>query len=72
MLQLAIAFIRLATGLLRHLERQRLIAEGERRQIAHELVRTAQAAALARSIKKEIEALADDEVDAALRGDYRD
>lgn len=71
MIRLAIAFLQLASGLLRYLERHRLIKEGERRQISRELARAAQAAALAHSIKKDIAELTDEEVDAALRRDYR-
>lgn len=72
MFRLVVALLQLASGLLRYLERQRLIQEGERRQIARELARTAQAAALAYSIKKDISELTDEEVDAALRRDFRD
>jgi hypothetical protein len=53
------------------MERTRLIKEGERQQIAREMARAVQAASLADQIRAEVDKLTDDEVDAALRGDYR-
>jgi len=72
MVQLAILLLQVTRLVLSYMERTRLIKEGERQQIAREMVRTANAAALAKKIRDEVDKLSDDEVDAALRGDYRD
>lgn len=72
MLQLAILLLQVTRLVLIHMEKNRLIKEGERRQIAREMARVAQAASLAKQIRDEVDKLSDDEVDAALRGDYRD
>lgn len=71
MIRLVIAFLQLARFVLREMEARRMIAEGEARQITRELVRVAQAASLASAMRAEIERLSDEEVDAALRGDFR-
>lgn len=72
MFQLVILLLQVTRAVLSHLERNRLIREGERAQIARELVRVVQAASLAKRIRDEVGRLTDEEVDAALRGDYRD
>lgn len=72
MLQLAILLLQVTRLVLIHMEKNRLIKEGERKQIAREMARVAQAASLAKQIRDEVDKLSDDEVDAALRGDYRD
>lgn len=72
MVQLVILLLQVTKLVLTHLEKNRLLKEGERQQIAREMVRAANAAALAKKIRDEVDKLSDDEVDAALRGDYRD
>lgn len=72
MFQLVLLLLQVTRLVLSHMERSRLIKEGEREQIARELARVAQAGALAKEIRSEVGKLSDDEVDAALRGDYRD
>lgn len=72
MLQLVLLLLQVTRLVLSHMERTRLIKEGERQQIAREMVRAAQVASLANEIRAEVDKLTDDEVDAALRGDYRD
>lgn len=72
MFQLVLLLLQVTRQVLSYMERSRLIQEGERKQIAREMARVAQAGALAKEIRSEVEKLSDDEVDAALRGDYRD
>ena len=72
MFQLVILLLQVSRQLLAYMERSRLIKEGERIQIARELVRAADAASVTKKVKEEVDKLGDDEVDAALRGDYRD
>lgn len=72
MFQLVLLLLQVTRQVLAYMERSRLIQEGERKQIAREMARVAQAGALAKEIRSEVEKLSDDEVDAALRGDYRD
>lgn len=72
MFQLAILLLQVTRQILAYMERSRLIAEGERKQIVRELVKAAEAAALTKQVRDEVDKLSDDEVDAALRGDYRD
>lgn len=72
MFQFAILLLRVANQVFSMLERQRLIAEGERRQIAREMEATAKVAKVALQIRQHVESKNDDEIDAALRGDYRD
>lgn len=71
MLQLVLLLLQVTRLVLSHMERTRLIKEGERQQIAREMARAVQAASLADQIRAEVDKLTDDEVDAALRGDYR-
>lgn len=72
MFRLVLLLLEVTRLVLAHMERNRMIKEGERQQIARELARAAQAAALANKVRDEVDKLSDDEVDAALRGDYRD
>lgn len=72
MFRLVLLLLEVTRQILSYMETNRLIKEGERQQIARELARAAQAAALANKVRDEVDKLSDDEVDAALRGDYRD
>lgn len=72
MFQFAILLLQVTRQVIAYLEQRRLISEGERRQIARELARTAQAASLAKQVREHVGRMTDDEIDAALRGDYRD
>lgn len=72
MIQFAILLLQVARQLFTYLESQRLIAEGERRQIAKELSATANAARISMKVQEDVGRMHDNEVDAALRGDYRD
>lgn len=72
MIKLAILLLQLATMTIRYLEERRLISEGERREVARELARAAQVTGLAKEVREQVGKMTDEEVDAALRGDYRD
>ena len=72
MFQLVLLLLQVTRLVLSHMERSNLIKQGEREQIAREMARVALAGALAREIRSAVEKLSDEEVDAALRGDYRD
>lgn len=72
MLKLGIAFLQVASMVFSHLEKQRLISEGERRQIAKELAAVASSAAASKKVREEVERLSDAEVDDRLAGDFRD
>lgn len=72
MFQFAILLLQVANQVFSMLERQRVLAEGERRQIAKQLELIAQATKAAKLIRKHVESKSDEEIDAALRGDYRD
>lgn len=71
MFRFAVLLLQVVRQLLLFLEQRRLIAEGERQAIATELVRVAQASNIANQIRLEVSRMSDEEVDAALRGDYR-
>lgn len=71
MIRFAILLLQVAKQLFNYLERRQLIAEGERRAIAAELVRVAQVSNITNEIRLEVSRMSDEEVDAALRGDYR-
>lgn len=72
MIKLVVLLLQIAKQVFTLVERRRLIAEGERQQIAKQLEAIATAAKMSQAIRAEIKAMTDDEIDAALRGDYRD
>ena len=72
MIQLILLLLQVTRQLLTYMQERRLIAEGERRQIQKELLRTAEAAKIALKVREQVGKLHDEEVDDALRGDYRD
>jgi len=72
MFQFAILLLQVAHQVFSMLEKQRLLAEGERRQIVRQWEALAKAVKLTSEVRKHVESKSDDEVDAALRGDYRD
>lgn len=71
MLRFALAFLQVAAAIISYLEKQRLIKEGERRQIQRELAAVARAAAIAKKHRDNVEDLSDEEVDARLSDDFR-
>ena len=64
--------IQIITSVIRYLESKRLMNEGARRQIAQELERAQILVARAQKIQTKVGTMTDEEVDAALRGDFRD
>jgi hypothetical protein len=64
--------LQLVNWIIDQLERRKQLAEGERRQIAKALAQVTIAGKMAKEVDDEVKALSDDEVDAALRGDFRD
>lgn len=72
MFQLAILLLQVTRQILSYLHDRRLVTEGQRQQIEKEMAKAAQAAAISLEIRTKVGKLTDDEVDAALRGDYRD
>jgi hypothetical protein len=72
MFKFAILLLQVASQVFSMLEKQRLIGEGERRQILRELDGITRAAKIAKEIRQHVESKTDAEIDAALRGDYRD
>lgn len=72
MFQFAILLLQVANQVFSMLERQRLIAEGERRAVAKQLDAIAKTAKVAQQVRQHVESKTDAEIDAALRGDYRD
>lgn len=71
MLKLGIAFLQAAALVFTYLERQRLMAEGERQQVAKELASVARAAAVSKRVREEVDALSAKEVDSRLADDFR-
>lgn len=72
MLKLAILLLQITASVIQHLERKRLIDEGERRQLAREMAKTATLVGLSKQVREEIGKMTHAEVDDALRGDFRD
>jgi hypothetical protein len=71
-IQVVLAILKIVSTLIRLGEQRQWIADGERRAIARGLADAVKAAHAAKAIRREIEAMTDDEVDAGLAGDYRD
>jgi hypothetical protein len=51
--------------------RDEAIKEGERRQFSRELAALARAAQVSKEVRDEVDRMTDDEIDDALRGDFR-
>jgi sensor domain CHASE-containing protein len=64
--------IQIITSVIRYLESKRLMDEGARQQIAQELERAQKLVARAKKIQTKVGTMTDEEVNAALRGDFRD
>lgn len=71
-IQVVLVILKVASALIRLGEQRRWIAEGERRALARGLAEAVKAANVAAAIRRDIEAMTDDEVDRALSGDFRD
>lgn len=70
--KLVLLSFQMITALIQYLERQRLIKDGERQQIAREMARTAHITGMVKQVRDEIGKLTHAEVDDALRDDFRD
>lgn len=64
--------LQIITSVIRYLEAKKLMSEGARLQIAQELERAQKMVARAKKIQTKVGTMTDEEIDAALRGDYRD
>jgi hypothetical protein len=71
-IKLVLVGLQIINSLIRYLEEKRLLDEGARQQIARELERTNKLIARSKEIHTKVGTMTNDEVDAALRGDYRD
>lgn len=72
MIRAVILALQIVASVIQYLERRRLINEGERRQINLQLEAVARAAAISKQVRTSVGKLNDDEINAALRGDFRD
>ena len=72
MFQFAVLLLQVVQQIFKTLEQRRLISEGERRQIVKELNAITLAAKIAKEVREDVAKKTDDEIDTALRGDYRD
>lgn len=70
--KLVLVGLQIITSIIRHLEEKRLLNEGARLEIERELVRAQKIVARAKKIQEQVGNMTDEEIDAALRGDYRD
>lgn len=70
-LKLVVLFLQIAQSLIRWMNEKQLISEGERRVIAKQLAATAAAAQLSKDVRADVANKTADEIDDALRGDFR-
>ena len=70
--KIVLILLQLARSILSWLEREKAIAEGERREVAKQLAAIAGAAQVAMEVRQEIDRLTDAQVNDALAGDFRD
>lgn len=71
-IKLVVLLLQVTQAITRYMSEKQLLAEGERRVIAKQLAAVAKAAKIARDVQDDVKHKTDDEIDAALRGDYRD
>jgi hypothetical protein len=70
-LKIALILLQLSRSILAWLEREKAIAEGERREVAKQLAAIAASAQISNETREEISRLTDAQVDDALDGDFR-
>lgn len=70
-LKLVVLLLQIAQSLIRWMNEKQLISEGERRVIAKQLAATAAAAQLSKDVRADVANKTADEIDDALRGDFR-
>ena len=69
--KLVVLLLQISRSIIGWLERQQAIQEGQRMVLAKELEALANAAKVSKDVKTSVDGMTDDQVDAALRGDYR-
>ena len=70
-IKLVVLLLQVAQAITRYMRDKQLLEEGGRRVIAKQLAAVAKAAEIARDVQKDVGSKTDDEIDAALRGDFR-
>lgn len=71
-LKIAYLLLTIVKSIMTYLERERAIAEGERREIAKQLAAVAASAQVSMEVRAEIEKMTDAEIDKSLDPDFRD
>lgn len=69
--KIALTLLQITRSIISYLERQSAISEGQQMILALELQKTLAAAKVAKEVQTKVDGMSDDEVDAALNGDYR-
>lgn len=69
--RLVVLLLQISRSIIGWLERQSAINEGQRMVLAQELKALANAAKVAREVQTQVDGMTDEEIDAALRGDFR-
>lgn len=69
--KLVVLLLQISRSIIGWLERQQAIQEGQRMVLAKELQAIAAAAKVSSDVRTAVDGMTDDQVDAALRGDYR-
>ena len=70
-IKLVVFLLQITQSLIRWMDERKLISEGEQRVIAKQLAAVAKAAKIARQVQQDVQNKTDEEIDAALRGDFR-
>lgn len=69
--KLVLVALQIINTVLRYMNEKRLLNEGAKLEIEKELARAQKIVARAKEIQTKVGTMTDDEVDAALRGDFR-
>lgn len=70
-IKLVVLLLQVSRSIIGYLERQQAIQEGQRMMLAKELQAVAAAAKISHEVQASIDGMSDEDVDAALSGDYR-
>ena len=71
-IKLVVLLLQIVQSIIKRMNDNKLIAEGEQRVIAQQLAAVANAAKISIEVRKDVGKKTDAEIDDALRGDYRD
>lgn len=71
-IKLVVLLLQITQSVIRMMEQRKMIAEGERRVIAKQLAAVAAAAKIAQDVRKDVGSKTDEQIDNALRDDFRD